>query len=191
MVPELETLVGVYRLFYREELACLCDGDNKHPNLVDENGDPMVCPLHEWEHQRSAMRKMLDRSGISLPIPCTQRTTAATKRLIGNLASEPVLLAGKPKIATYTLPVDERHTAGQTALNMAHWLDSRGHIVVRMDRTHVITQTFEGREAYMRDALMYAPVLVFWDNPDGRNGTWIESTIQSRQYGLAVVLKGG
>jgi hypothetical protein len=191
--PEVAVLGEVYELFYKPDLNCLCTDEHKYPDLFDENGDLLVCPFHEWRNQVKGMRKMLDQAGLSLPIPRDYKPGELSRKIMRMVIEEIGSARVHPNsdnwVLFYTTEMKEMDKGGVASLNIAKWLADNGHIVVRLDRTAIITRSYSGMEEYMRDVLTYAPVLVFWDNRDNRNGTWIESCIRSRQSGIAVVVK--
>jgi hypothetical protein len=195
MVPEIEAVVEVYREFYRPERYCGCTEEHPYPHNVDSEGRPAVCLAHEWERQKRLFQRLLVNSGLSLPIPSSVKwdersdkyIEAAGKRIYENPATSP------SKIIEAKIRDD-----GSVATNLAWYLSqqeweeksaSRHHIVVYLDRTMVITSTFEGHEAKMRDAITHAPVLVWWNSRDNRNGHWIKNAIRSRPHGLAFVVR--
>lgn len=205
MVPEIRTLVGVYRLFYRERRRCVCTEGNEYPNLFDSDGNPVICQAHEWEHQWSLMKSLLVKRGISLPIPKKDNPSeqfkafkADTLKKFGSIYKNPV--KRDREIAVHNMSPGEKDQGDTIAVSIAHWLDQvlwdadtremfGQHIVVYLDRSTVISQTFSGNEDCVRDALTYAPILVYWQNTDGRNASWIMNAIRVRQYGLAFIVE--
>lgn len=205
MVPEIRTLVEVYKLFYKERRPCVCTKDNSYPNLINGEGDPAICPAHEWEHQWNLMKALLVERGISLPIPKRDTPSEQFKTFkrdvltdLGNIYRNPVFR--NREITIRDMPPGKKNQGDSVAVSTAHWLDQvlwdsdtkeafGQHIVVYLDRTSIISRTFEGNESYVRDALTYAPVLVYWENQDGRNASWIMNAIRVRQYGLAFIVR--
>jgi len=195
MVPEIEAVLEVYREFYQEERYCGCTEENRYPHNVDSQGRPAVCMAHEWDRQHRLFQKLLVNSGLSLPIPpkvkwdkrAQQYINAAGDRIYTNPATSPSKII-EAKVR------DDGSIATNLAwyLSQVEWADKtskRQHIVVHLDRTMIITHTFEGREAEMRDAIVYAPILVYWNSRDNRNGDWIKNAIRSRPNGLAFVVR--
>jgi len=192
MNPEIGMLIEVYKQLYREERNCGCNDENKYPYNVDEYGLPAVCLSHEWSRQQKLMQSLLVQREISLPIPPSVRWDERTDSLIKR-----VEVTSNPIDSRYVVS-DTELTDGGVATSLAWYLaqpevegniTKRQHIVVFLDRTTVITQSYKQRETEMREALMYAPVLVFWDNQDARNGTWIMNSIRSRPIGMAFIVR--
>lgn len=205
MVPEIRTLAEIYKLFYRERRPCACTEENSYPNLVDRDGNIAICPAHEWEHQWGLMKELLVEHGISLPIPKKNNPSEEFRvfkkhilKEVGNIYKNPV--KRDREIEVHEMAPGKKNQGDTVAVSVAHWLDQvlwdanteekfGQHIVVYLDRTTIISQTFSGREKYVRDALTYAPVIVYWENQDGRNASWIMNAIRVRQYGLAFIVR--
>lgn len=194
MIPEIEALVEVYQEFYRPERYCGCTKEHPYPHNVDSDGKPAVCLAHEWERQQRIMQKLLVQRELSLPIPPGVRSDNKLMTVIKD-AGERVY--ENPADNTSKLVMAKRRDDGSLATNIAwylaqpEWDDNiakRQHIVVYLDRSTVINHQFEHRDLEMRAAITHAPVLVYWNNTDNRNGSWILNAVRSRPRGLAFIV---
>jgi hypothetical protein len=196
MIPEIEAIVEAYQTLYRPERPCGCTKEHRYPNNVDSRGMPAVCLAHEWDRQQDLLQSRLTEAGLSMPIPPAVNWDEradwflAQANTLANPASRRSKVVSNPS-RTHD---NDGAVAATLAWHLAklRWEDHTAvgqHIVASLDRTMVITAAYERRETEMRNVLAYAPVLVFWDNQDTRNGGWILSTIRARPNGLAFVIR--
>lgn len=195
MIPEAKALQEVYQVFYRPERWCGCSEEHPFPHNVDSNGRPAVCLAHEWERQTQLFQRLLVNKNLSLPIPPDVRWNDRTDSFVEQAKER---LYNNPAVSPSKIVARNISDDGSVATNLAWYLSQMEwdgqiaklqHIVVYLDRSTVITRTFQDKGESMRDMLAYAPVLVYWDNMDSRNGTWIKNAIRSRPHGLAFVVK--
>jgi hypothetical protein len=194
VIPQIEAVVEAYREFYRPERLCGCTEGHRYPYNVDSQGLPAVCLAHEWDRQQRLLREMLVRADLSMPIPSKVRLSSKVEKLVSE-----VDIYSNPTKASSLPIMRSTGSSDVVALGLAWYLSQlewdgevakRQHIVVYLDKSTVITNTFQKREMEMRDVLTYAPVLVYWANPDGRNNcSWILNTVRSRPCGLAFVIE--
>lgn len=197
VIPEIEALVEVYKEFYRPARYCGCTEEHPYPHNVDSDGKPAVCLAHEWERQQRIMQRLLVQRELSLPIPPGVRWSEKDASVVKE-AMKKVDLYANPATTPSKLSLKGVSDDGSVAtsiawyLTQAEWEDDtakRQHIVVYLDRSTIINNTFAHRDLEMRAAVTYAPVLIYWDNRDNRNGSWILNAIRSRPNGLAFVVK--
>jgi len=195
VIPEIEALVETYRTFYKPVRPCGCTEEHPYPHNVDTDGKPAVCLAHEWDRQQRLLHNLLEGNGLSLPIPPDVRPDDKLEGIVGKAGSR---IYENPVTNPSKLVVANRKDDGALATNIAwylsqpEWNDSESrvqHIVVYLDRSTVINHTFKGQDLAMRDAVTYSPVLVYWNNRDNRNGSWILNAIRARPYGLAFIVK--
>lgn len=193
MIPEIEALVEVYKEFYRPARYCGCTEEHPYPHNIDSDGKPAVCLAHEWERQQRIMQKLLVQRELSLPIPPGVKWDDRAAEAV-----EKVDLYANPATTPSKLTLRKMNDDGSVATSIAWYLAQaewegdtarRQHIVVYLDRSTVINHTFAHRDLEMRAAVTHAPVLVYWDNRDNRNGSWILNAIRSRPNGLAFVVR--
>ena len=63
------------------------------------------------------------------------------------------------------------------------------HVVFYVHHSQALSLLYGKDEQGIMDVLQYAPVLVYYNNPDGRQNGWLSSVIDGRQYGLAFVVE--
>jgi hypothetical protein len=177
--------IAAYENFYKPQRRCVC-GEKT------EDGLPLICRAHEWERQREIHQGALVKAGLSKPIPPKVKMHKNLRGAIKNAGSR---VYENPVNQTSRLVNISGPNEDALAVNIAWWLAQREdpfqreHIVAWLDRTQVITGTYNGIDGLM-EVLTYAPVLVFWNNHDQRNGASILNAIRSRQHGLAFVIGG-
>lgn len=64
------------------------------------------------------------------------------------------------------------------------------HVVFLVHNSTALSLMFQHRDKEIEDVILYAPVLIFWNNRDGRSNGRLRSLIDYRQYGYAFVLEG-
>lgn len=194
MNAQIGAIVEAYEELYQPERPCGCTEDNPYPHNIDNNGKPAVCLAHEWERQQRIHQARLMQNQLSLPIPPQVRWDDKTQKAIEEAKDD----IHKNPIHSRKVHLKKVHDDGAMATNLAWYLSQsewqgniarRGHIVVYLDKSTVITNTFQQRETEMREVISFAPVLVYWDNRDNRNGSWILNTVRSRPNGLAFVVR--
>lgn len=193
MIPEAAALLEVYLDFYRPERPCGCTEDHPYPHNIDGDGKPAVCLAHEWDRQHRLFQEMLTSQGLSLSIPSSVSWDEEADKWLAEAGDRITVnpITSPSRIIAYQSKGDSGRVAASLAwyLSQPEWANddiaSRQHIVVYLDRSTIITSTFNYKEPEMRDIITWAPILVYWNNHDNRNGSWIKNTIRSRPHGLA------
>ena len=196
--PLIRDVLWHYREFYflnGEERSCGCQPGNKWPFIRSEDGTPLVCEAHEWQAKRRSLQQRIIVEGLSEPIPGASDKLWGV--LPGDMRKAPAEchpLRMDPYIWQPPKSIDQG--SGGIASAIACWLTmappgkfSREHVVFFTHHSHLVTMCYQGQEQAVRDALLWAPVLVYWHNKDVRRGNgWMLDLIKLRQYGLAFVV---
>lgn len=197
----------VYKHFYATRVAgttmrvCGCSPDTgTWPHnflLIDGWKVPVMCGACEWIDKQGALQRLITGAGLSMPLPLKFNNRGEYDKLIKDLesrkiaGSNPILTSPHFMAVSGADPHDAigHVTRWLTANHREDTLHNGEHIVFLVHRSQAINLTFRQREQEIEDVLMYAPILVYWDNDDGRNHSRIMALIKSRQYGLAVIVK--
>lgn len=199
-----------YREFYylhREGLPnddrgyrfCGCsETTGKWPNNHDSDGLPCVCEAHEWQSKRATLQAAAVSSGLSMPIPRIAIDVDGQK-IVKNRVGPSVYknpLLHFPQIVTISGGSTQ---AGNLAGWIAKWLSATErsgedryrmeHVVFYIHHSQVIDLLYERRNGEVKDALLWAPIMVYLHNYDGRRNGQALQMINSRQYGLAFIVK--
>ena len=185
----------LYSLDGEDERECICGEEyGKWPHnkmKVGKGWMPIVCPAHEWEYQRDELQRRIVESGLSMPIPVN------VDELYAQVPSRPDRLVGNPLDMAPRITRVTANQSGKRANWFAHFFTGKyeganqmEHVVFYLHRTQMITMLYERRDNAIRDVILYAPIVVYWHNPDKRNGSeWVDSLFESRQYGTAIICK--
>jgi hypothetical protein len=166
------------------------------------DGMPIVCRVHEWRAKQQQVQRKAVTAGLSYPIPAGSTLSDTRHRaLISKVASHyrdgirhnPLLVTEPP------MTIKTSADSGRVATSLAVYLRSplpqgeayaREHAVFLMHRSQAINLAYSQREREAEDVLMYAPVLVYWDNKDDkRSNGRLRSLIDLRQYGYAFIVE--
>lgn len=198
-------VLWAYREFYYLNENCLyrtctCElADGEWPDIRAKDGTPVICEAHTWKDLQRALQREIVSSGLSMPIPRKlgkpdRKGQARLKEHLGPtvykhpLLSEPQII----EVAKGTIP------ASQGAAWIARWLSSTEngeekhrmeHVVFYVHHSQALNFVYERRNQAIEDVLLWAPVLVYFHNRDGRENGRTLPLIQSRQYGLAFIVE--
>ncbi len=78
---------------------------------------------------------------------------------------------------------------GRYAAAVAKNLSDAGHLVFYVTRSTAIDAMYSGQSQALKDILAFAPVVVFYDNQDGRKNGFISDLLLTRQCGILIVIK--
>lgn len=191
----IKAVVDAYWEVYQPQRTCSC-GDGE---FVEINGLtlPATCMSCEWSYQKDRLSIELSKQGVTITPPMRVKKHPKLDKALSQISHERIT-SNPMHIQPYPVLVREPNP-DNLAANLAYWLSQeeeteegtfeRDHIVVYLDRSFVISETYRRKDDEMREVIMKAPWLVFWDNPDTRNGSWIMNAIRSRQYGTAFVVE--
>jgi len=141
----------------------------------------------DWTEMQRQVQAAINSCAATLAVP---RMNLGERRKLtaipeGNpLVMEPV--ARRPKINS---------DFGRYAGAIAQKLMADGHLVFYLTRSTAIDAQYGGQSQALKDILAFAPVVVFYDNQDGRKNGFISDMLLTRQCGILIViqpkLKGG
>jgi hypothetical protein len=78
---------------------------------------------------------------------------------------------------------------GKYAGALAQKLAADGHLVFYLTRSTAIDAMYGGQSQALKDIVAFAPVVVFYDNQDGRKNGFISDLLLTRQCGILIVIK--
>lgn len=142
-----------------------------------------VCSPEEWKRAASKLQEEIDDCEAVLPVPVMELGESRVRFAIptGNpLEMEPV-------VKKVMVP----DNAERFADRVAQMLVEAGHVVFYVNHSLAISAQYSGNDLLVRDILTKAPVVVYYENPDGRKNGWIASLLTKRRNGFAVAIREG
>lgn len=137
----------------------------------------------DWAYFTHQAQAAVNGHIATLPVPTMDlcETRPLTTIPEGNpLTMEPKLIA--PRL---------NGDFGRYAESVAQALIMRGHIVFFVTRTTALNAHWSNAQEdkqSIQDILAYAPVVVFYDNPDGHQAESIDNMLRTAQCGIRVVV---
>lgn len=142
-----------------------------------------ACSANDWKQMVANRQQAINGSVATLAVP-------KLKLLKDFMPKNLVLPIGNPVVAE---PVrDERiigNRPGDFAGRLAQILVEKGHLVFFVTKSTAIDAQYSGHGQELKDILAWAPVVVFYDNQDGRKNGFIDDLLMTRQCGLLVVIR--
>jgi len=188
--PVIRSICLSYIHFYKERATCACDNaEGTWPNLFVDN-EPRRCPYHEWEHRSKEAQWAIQAAGLSYPIPkiWNKSRIASTAKIkveeyYSGLERNPLGVSKEPMLKPPSK--DSSEYAGILARTMR----DEGHIVFFVHHSQIINFSYSQRDQEVDDLILYAPVLVYWHNRDGRQNGRSLGLAKSRQYGYTFIVE--
>jgi hypothetical protein len=142
-----------------------------------------ACSADDWQKMVTNRQDAINGSVATLAVP-------RMKLLNGFMPKNLALPVGNPIISE---PIcDERiinNRPGDFAGRLAQILVEKGHLVFFVTKSTAIDAQYSGHGQELKDIFAFAPVVVFYDNQDGRKNGFINDLLMTRQCGLLVVVR--
>jgi len=210
MNAALDYVIKSYIHFYARERYCGCKPDTTDYYSID-SGDliPTICHAHHWLDRQRDGHNALSSLSYCFPVPSPRlarmdkRTRATYNRAIAkagltpsNFILNPIEEEPNLIVIEYVNGVDSGAAAAQIAAlltkNFGNDKHHKGeHIVAYTNTTALYSARMAQKDTEVSDLLIYAPMLVVLNNPDGRTvKNDVFTLLYTRQYGTAVVING-
>jgi len=182
--PVVRGVVTAYRHFYSKEHTCQ-EAEGSWPYLF-KDGQPVVCKACEWAAKQHRMQERAIASRLSMPVH--QERGALQQNILESIKDKAGDLFYNPLGRNVTWKGDVKGKNSHLATTIANHMAMLGHVVFYVHRSQAINLIYGQRETEAEDVLLYAPVLVFWNNNDKRENGRIEALIEMRSRGFTFIL---
>jgi len=146
------------------------------------------CSPSDWTQMRTQIQDAINSSIATLAVP--------KMTLLGGYTPDIEVPEGNPLEMEPTQ--DAKNTNNKTAQfagRIAQVLVEKGHLVFFVTRSTAIDAKYGNQGQLLKDIIAFAPVIVFYDNHDGRKNGFISEMLMTRQCGIIITItrkvKGG
>jgi len=188
---------------------CTCDAVKYPKSLIDENGQGIMCPAHQWLDYRTTGINQLTDTGIIRKYPpekTIERLEASEQKTFDGITSlhpeiglyakqNPLLSEADILFFLVQYPIKTglvfaSFMSKNLGIKEEHFgehlpvlITSQSLIDMKYNKDYTIKQTVE-------DILIYSPVLIVIDSEDSRIPfDNLTEAIYSRQYGIALIFQ--